>query len=156
MELATTFKFLHIAVMFAAVGVSVGSEILLHSIARSGNVAVIRGAFELARPLNRLIPALFGLGVLFGLLTAWLGGYNLLAPWLLIAYVLFVIAAAMGAVIAAPWAEKVARAAADSGTDAPSDELVRIAHDRTARLAMLVSWVIIVAFIFDMVVKPFS
>jgi len=149
-------KFLHIGVMFAAVAISIGPEFLLRSIGRSGDVRAIRTGYSLGERIGKAIPPLFFIGLIFGLLTAWVEEMNFLAPWLLIAYVLFVIATLLGARVFAPHIAHVAALAAQSPDDAPSTELRAALADRRADNLFWVEAVIIIAFVFDMVIKPFS
>lgn len=150
------FKYLHLLTMFSAVGAVVGTEMLLHRVARSGDVRVIRTAFSLARPMNAIAPVLFLLGVAFGFIDAITRGFNLFAPWLLIAYVLFVVMLALGSAVQGKWVDRIAAAASSSEDGSPSPELQRVIHDRAAVIAMYVSWLLLAGIIFVMVVKPFS
>jgi hypothetical protein len=149
-------KFLHIGVMFAAVAVSMGPDLLLRSIGRSGDVRGIRTGYSLGERIGKWIPPLFFIGLIFGLLTAWVGGMNFLAPWLLIAYVLFIVATLLGARVFAPHIARVAELAAQSPEEAPSAELATALADRRTEILFMVEGLIIVAFVFDMVLKPFS
>ena len=150
------FKFLHLLAMFSAVGAVVGTEVLLHRVARSGDVRAIRTAFALAKPMNVAAPVLFLLGVAFGLLDAITRGFNLFAPWLLIAYALFVVMFALGGSVQGRWVDRIASAAASSDDVTPSDDLQRVVHDRPAAVAMYVSWLLLAGIVFTMVAKPFS
>ena len=150
------FKYLHIVAMFSAVATVIGTEALLHRIAHSGEVRTIRTAFSLARPMNVIAPVLFLVGVAFGLLDAITRGFDLFAPWLLIAYVLFVVMFALGGGVQGRWMERVAAAAATSDEARPSPELQRLIHDRVAAVAMYIGWLLLVGIIFAMVAKPFS
>ena len=150
------FKFLHIGFMFMAVAVALGPELLLRGIGRSGNVAAIRTGYALADRLGKAIPILFTIGLVFGLLTAWTQGLNFFAPWLLIAYVLFIVATVLGARFTAPHVARVAELAAQSPDDSPSPELAAALGDRRSDVLFVLDVIIIVAFIFIMVVKPFA
>lgn len=152
----TILKFLHIAVMFTAVAVSLGPELLLRSIGRSGDVRAIRTGYSLAERIGKAIPPLFFTGLIFGLLTAWSRGFNFFAPWLLIAYVLFVVATIVGAAFAAPHIARVAALARESPDDAPSAELATVLASNRGDALFVIDSLLIVAFVFDMVVKPFS
>ncbi|MDQ2934186.1 MAG: DUF2269 family protein [Chloroflexota bacterium] len=142
--------------MFAAVATALGPELLLLGIGRSGDVHAIRAGYSLGHSLGRAIPILFVIGLVFGLLTVWTGGFNFFAPWLLIAYALFVVATVIGARIVAPHIARVAELAAQSPDDAPSPELVAALANRRADRLFALDVIIIIAFVFDMVVKPFS
>jgi hypothetical protein len=150
------WTFLHIGVMFTAVGVSVVPELLLHRMAESGDVTGVRSFGRVFQRLGKLIPLLFGLGALLGLAAAYFSHFDLLRPWLIIAYVLFAISAALGGAIQAPWAARLGAAAAQSPADAPSAEFIAVAHDSRSKMANYAVDVIIVVFIVDMVFKPFG
>ena len=149
-------KFLHVASMFVGVSLVLGLGSLAGLIARTGDVRAIRSSFPIFTRLARFIGPIFTLGLVFGLATAWTGGFNLLAPWLLIAYVLFVAATALGIAIEGPWQQKVLAAATASPDDVPSSELVLLTHDPRERFAFWATVVILMAFVFDMVFKPFG
>lgn len=152
----TILKVLHIGVMFAAVAISLGPELLLRGIGRSGDVRAIRTGYSLADRIGKAIPPLFFIGLIFGLLTAWAGGMNFLAPWLLIAYGLFVVATILGARAIAPHIARVAALAAQSPDGAPSSGLTAELADPRVDILVVVEAIVIAAFVFDMVVKPFS
>lgn len=151
-----TFKFLHIAFMFMAVAVALGPELLLRGIGRSGDVRTIRIGYSLADRLGKAIPVLFTVGLVFGLLTAWTQGLDFFAPWLLIAYALFIVATILGARFTSPHVATVAQRAAQSPDDEPSPELAAALADRRGSILFVLDVIIIIAFVFDMVVKPFS
>jgi hypothetical protein len=148
--------FLHVATVFAAVAVSVVPEFLMHRMAASGDVSGVRSFGRVYQQLGTLIPVLFGIGAVLGILAAVFNHLDLLQPWLLIAYVMFVIATILGAGIQGPWAQRLGKAAFQSQGDTPSAEFTAIAHDDRARMAMYAVAVIILLFILDMVFKPFT
>lgn len=139
------FVFLHIATMFAAVAIALGPEWLMHRAARSVDVPTIRGVFGMSQPLAKVIPAVFILGLIFGLIAVFTGGFDPFAPWLLLAYVLFIAAMVTGGVVSGPWQTRVYELALKSAVESPSQELAAAFHERRARAA-----------IFDMVIKPLS
>jgi uncharacterized membrane protein len=149
-------KFLHIASMFVGVSLALGMGSVAGLVGRNGDVRTIRSTFPIFNSFARFIPIFFTLGLIFGLATAFTGGFDLLRPWLLIAYALFVAATALGAGIEGPWQQKVLVAATASPEDAPSSELMRIVHDPRERFAFWATVVILAAFIVDMVFKPFG
>lgn len=142
--------------MFTAVAVALGPELLLRSIGRSGDVRAIRTGYTLAHRLGKAIPPLFFAGLILGLLTAWSGGFNFFAPWLLIAYVLFVIATIVGARFTTPHIAQVAAIAGESPDDSPSSELATVLASNRGDALFVIDALLIVAFVFDMVIKPFS
>ena len=150
------FVFLHVATMFAAVAVSIGPTVVLRRIGASGDVPAIRRAFASSAPIVRAIPMLFGLGALLGVVAIFANSFNPFQPFLLIAYGLFIIASVVGAVITTPWFKKVTQLAAESPDGAPSPELSAALDDPGARFTDWFDPIIILAFLFDMIVKPFG
>lgn len=152
----TLFKFLHILTMFAAVASAVIPEVVLHRVASSGSVPAIRVVAGIATTLGKLLPVLFVGGAIFGLLAALTGELDFLQPWLIAAYVVFIIAMVAGATTTGPWAARMHAQALASGTDAPSSELSATIHERGALIGSVVLMTAIVVIIFLMVVKPGS
>ena len=150
------FVFLHVVTMFAAVAISIGPTLILRRIGQSGDVPAIRRAFALSAPIVRAIPAVFGLGALLGVVAIFANGFDPFQPFLLIAYALFIIATIVGAVISTPWFKKVTQLAAESPEASPSAELSAALDDPRARFTDWFDPLIILAFLFDMIIKPFG
>ena len=148
------FKYLHILTMFAAVAAAMIPEVVLHAVARRGDVAAVRGLVPLVATIGKLIPILFMVGLVFGLSAAVTGELDLLRPWLIASYVVFAIAMATGAVLSGPWATRVAEAALASPSDAYSPELEAAVHDRRGVVSTAILMTAIVVIVFLMVVKP--
>jgi hypothetical protein len=142
--------------MFGAVAISIGPTIVLRRIGKSGDVAAIRRSFALSAPIVRAIPAIFGVGALLGVVAIFVNDFDPFQPFLLIAYVLFIVATIVGAVITTPWFKKVTQLAAESPDAAPSPELSAALDDPRARFTDWFDPIIILAFLFDMIVKPFG
>src|SRR5205085_1157060 len=96
--------YLHILAMFTAVTVVMGAGILVLIGARGGERSVVAAITSL--PIPRLAGPLYAVGGLFGLATAFVFGYNLRAPWLIIAYVLFAILTVVGIRVSGPIFER--------------------------------------------------
>ncbi len=152
----TLFKFLHIITMFTAVSAAVIPEVVLHRVARSGDVAAIRVFAGIAASTAKLLPFLFVGGAIFGLVAAATGELNFFQPWLIAAYVVFVIAMVTGGAVTGPWTGRMASAAAASGSDGPSSDLVLVMHDGRAAIGSVVLLSSIALIIFLMVFKPGS
>ena len=146
---------LHIMVMFTAVAISQGPAVLLYSAMRRGDVAAIRAVGDGFGRVGRFIGPMFGIGVLIGLAAVFVGGFDPLAPWLLIAYGLTVVAFLTPMLVTGPRMMRVVEAAAASPTEEPSPEL-RTAIGAAAGPVFWIDAALIVLFIVDMVVKPFS
>lgn len=156
MEPGVILKFAHIGTMFMAVGVAVGTEIMAHRVAGSGNVSAIRTFFAQAKPVMLLIPILYVGGMLFGLAAGVVGAFDLFAPWLLLAYGLFLLTFLLHRTIGAPWFERMT-ALSTAAVDGPvPPELDAVIHDRWAGLLFWYTIAMIIGFVFIMVVKPLS
>lgn len=149
------FTTLHIVLMFAGVALTQGAAILLYQALRRNDVTGIRGVLGGMRNVSPWMGPTFGLGVLFGLVAVFVGGFNPLAPWLLIAYVLTLVAFVIPRIVTIPRAMRLGAAAGKSPADSPSPEL----RAEIAAATTPVFWLdaaIIVLLIADMVLKPFA
>jgi hypothetical protein len=156
-DLIHLWLFLHIAVIFTAITVGYGVTLLLRIAYMSGQVGIMRGVGYAAGKVGPLIPILFIAGGLFGLLTALATGTDLLVPWLLIAYVLFVIAMLIGIFENAAMGRKLGPLLMAADVSQPLPAAVRELFDSPrARYLLVIDVLIPFLFIFDMVVKPFS
>jgi uncharacterized membrane protein len=142
--------------MFLAVALSVGSEWVLQRVAATENIAAIRTVFGAAKPIEKAIPMAYGIGFLLGIVAALIASFNLLAPWLLISYVLFIVSLVLGGHVVGGWAEKVEHAAAQHDGDTPSAELKALLHDKRAVQGMIANLIVIALIIAAMVFKPFG
>ena len=148
--------FLHIAVMFAAVALTYGPETLILMSIRANNAAWLRGITIATEPLARYVPMLFGLAGIFGLLAAIAGSFNLLAPWLVIAYVIFLALSINGAVLTARNLTLMRNGLA-TVTDGPLPaDVAAVANGASFRFAAVLDFTLLLVVVFDMVVKPFS
>ena len=151
-----TWKFLHIATMFFAVALAFSGEIVMRRVAGSRDprtIAVVAGRLK---PLNNLGSVLLLAGIAFGIVAALSGQIDLLAPWLISAYLLVAVAFVIGVTITDPWVGRLETAAAASPGNEPSPELVAVIEDRRALVATAGLMTAIAAIVFVMVVKPFS
>ena len=154
--LAEYVVFLHILFMFAGVAAADGVGFLVFRIVASRDVGAMRTTYRIVEPLNKSVPLLFVAGLIFGLIAVFSIGFNPFEPWLIIAYVLFVLQVAISTVFIEKWHKRVHALAEAPDADPNSGELAAALADRSARTASLVQIVLIGVFIFDMVVKPFS
>ena len=95
------------------------------------------------------------LGLAFGLIAIFVNGFNPFAPWLLLAYPLFVAGILIGNFGVGPWAERVIAAATASG-DSSSPELDAAVSSPLGRNSLLLFWAVVAAIVFVMVMKPLS
>lgn len=91
-----TFKFLHIALMFSAVTMFIGGEVILAGVAHSGDVRALKRVGAVTRKTDMVGLASLVLGIGAGFLTATTGHFDLTARWLILAYVLVGVVFAAG------------------------------------------------------------
>lgn len=153
--LTAVLVFLHIAVIFAAVTISQGTAFMLYRAMQRNDVAGIRAIGGEFAAIGPKIGMFFGVGVLIGLAAVFVGGWDPLSPWLLISYGLTLVAVLVPRLLTAPRMVRVGVAAAQSPLEAPSPELRRAIAEATHPVYWLDA-AILVLFVLDMVVKPFS
>jgi hypothetical protein len=149
------FVFLHVLTMFFAIAISGGVELFLMRIAQTRDAHTIRTVFELHQKLVRFVPVIFMLGLAFGVIAIFVNDFNPFAPWLLLAYPLFVAGILTGALGVGPWADGVIAASRAAGEGA-SAELEAAVTSSRGRNALILFWAIAAAIIFVMVMKPLS
>lgn len=148
--LSSALLFLHILTMFTVVVIHSGPQILVLAAARTGQPAAVVGIAGMYARTGRAVPPLGILGLLFGLATALSGGFNLLAPWLLIAYALFGLLVVYGGVKSHPFIVSLGESVRDGRPN--HQELL----GRPLTVIVVVDALIYVAIIGDMVLKPFG
>jgi thiosulfate reductase cytochrome b subunit len=156
MDPGVILKFAHIGTMFMAVGVAVGTEVMAHRVANTGDVGSIRTFFAQAKPVMVLIPILYVSGFAFGLAAGLAGAFDMFATWLLLAYGLFFLTFVLHRTIGAPWFERMTLLSAAAPDGAAGGELLAVIHDPRARLLLWYTIAMIIAFVFIMVAKPLS
>ena len=145
------FVVLHVLSMFAAVAVTGGGDLLFYRIARTRDAAAIRASGAVFARLARVIPVLFGLGAVFGVIAIFVHGFDPFATWLVLAYVLFVTGLLLGNFVNGAWAGRVTAAA-----DEPDPALELAVRDRRGLIGIVLFWLIVAALVFLMVAKPLS
>ncbi|HEX2140937.1 MAG TPA: hypothetical protein VHK28_01510 [Candidatus Limnocylindria bacterium] len=150
------FKYLHIVSMFFAVALAVSGDIVIRRVAATRDARAIRVVTGRVRPLANLSTILFLAGVAFGIVAALTGQIDLLAPWLILAYVAFLTAMAIGITIADPWVSRLEAASAGSPDGTPSESLQAVIDDPRARAGTWALMLLVATLVFLMVVKPFA
>jgi hypothetical protein len=143
-------KWGHVIGAAAAVSIITWGDLLFQRVALTGDT---RATATLGAAIRRRLwfeALVMELTVAFGIGAALTGGFNLLAPWLVGAYVLVVAQAVLGIRFGAVEFTTIIEAAARD--DAP--EMLRIARSRRRIAWLAVSVLIFVALIGLMVVKP--
>ncbi len=147
--LIAALTFLHVLTFFIVVTLHSGPQVLILAARRSQPTAIPGIAIAYERS-GRLVPPLGVVGGLLGLAVAWLAGRDLLAPWLLIAYGLFVAIVLYGARVTVPFIARLGETSRDRReieADILGAQLPRI---------FAVDAVIYALIIADMVLKPLS
>jgi hypothetical protein len=136
--------------MFGVVTLWVGAWVVWDLVARTGDRSALRRVDHVTQVTGQVGFFLLIAGVAAGFGTAVTGGFDLTAPWLLIAYALL-----LSDIVVLRWATvHVALVREAQGDDAR--DLVAVATSRRSNLTLVVLvgfWLLIIA---DMVVKPFS
>ena len=156
MNLTPVLIFLHITVMFAAITVGYGGGLVMRVAYMTGQVVALRGVGMSVARLAPLIGPLFLTGGALGLLAAISFGQNLLAPWLVIAYVLFAAAMGIGITENRSFAMKLGKLLATTPDGPVTPEIRAMFSDARTVWLTVIDYVIVVVILFDMVVKPFS
>jgi hypothetical protein len=156
MPLAFLLLFLHISTIFTAMTVAYGPLIVLGVVYRTREVAAIRTVLPVVMRVGPLLPLLFGLGGLFGISTAIAFGYNLLAPWLVIAYVLFAVMFVIGVTENRTWPARLAKTLETTADGPMTPEIVELFTSSRHVVITAVDLVVVFGLVFDMVVKPLS
>jgi hypothetical protein len=153
MEAFVAFKYLHVVAMFFAIALAVSSELVVRRVAESADAHAIRTTIARVRPLANLSNVLFLLGIAFGIVAALTGNMNLLAPWLVLAYVAVAGAFALGMFVVDPW---VARLEAATAGEASPTQVRAVVDEPVARAGTWALMGLIAILVFLMVVKPFA
>lgn len=156
MDLARLLLFLHITGMFLAIIASYGPDVVLRLAFMSRQVAAIRGAHVASARLGPVMPILYGLAGIFGLVAAISFGYDLLAPWLVIAYVLFAAAMLTGLFGDRVFTLRLGALLAGTPDGRVTPELEALFASTSHRAVTAFNYAWIPVLVFDMVIKPFS
>jgi uncharacterized membrane protein len=150
------FKALHILSMFGAVTLLLGEALAYGVAIRRRDIGALAGIRRVTGRRPILGAALLLAGVVFGLMTAWTGTFDLLDGWLIAAYVLVV---AMFAFNALPWVQQLPRLGdaaveVEAGTR-DAEQLTAEMESSRAGILVAANVVLFAAIILDMVLKPF-
>jgi uncharacterized membrane protein len=148
--LSSAFLLLHIVTMFTVVAFHSGPQILALAAARTGQSTAVTAIASMYARTGRAVPPLGILGLLFGIATGLTGSFNLLAPWLLIAYALFALLVVYGGVVSFPYIVRLGEAVREGRPN--QSELL----GRRLTVIVAVDALIMVLIIADMVLKPFG
>lgn len=149
------WKVLHILAMFSAVTLLVGGEVLFFALARTGDVPAMRRYLRVVEPLFRLGVVLLAAGVVFGLIAAVTGAWDLTSGWLIAAYVLVGALFAIGLLIGMPWFRRVGAAAEIAAGGGDPEPLAMALAEPRGLVSIVSAFIVYPALIYLMVAKPF-
>ena len=156
MDLRYLLLVAHLSLIFSGVVVAWGPLLPVWIAFGSGQVGLVRATSSVALRLGNVIPILYMSGGLFGLLTAIAFGKDLLAPWLVIAYVLFAVATVTGIRWTGPHLVKIAELAKEAPDGPIPAPLAVLFTSSAARVLWAFDVALVFVLVLDMVVKPFS
>ena len=136
--------------MFGVITLWVGAWVIWDLAARSGDRSALRRVDHVSQTTGQIGFALLLIGIAAGFGTAIVGGFNLAAPWLLIAYALV-----LSDLVVLRWAT-VHTARVRAAQNDPAADLKGVASGARANATLIVLvgfWLLIIA---DMILKPFS
>lgn len=145
-------KFLHVAAVIAVFSIQVASDLYFQRVTHSGSteaVARLGAAIRQRSPVEAMI---FEIAVVLGLLTAIFGGFNLLAPWLLLSYAVIVLAI----VFALTYAARPFSAILEAAEAGDADAMAKAASAPARRFALATPIILYGLLVFLMVTKPFA
>ncbi|HEX5015083.1 MAG TPA: hypothetical protein VFV72_13100 [Candidatus Limnocylindrales bacterium] len=156
MSLPYVLLFLHITFFIGAITISYGPLLLVRLAYQTDEVANLRGLAVVHSRLGPFTFVMYMLGGIFGGLTAIAFGFDLLAPWLVIAYVAFAIVLFTGVTENRTWPLRVAEAVKRTPDGPLTSEIRELFMNRKTLTVLAIDIVWVFVIIFDMVIKPFS
>ena len=136
--------------MFGVITLWVGAWVIWDLVARTGDRSALRRVDHVSQTTGQIGFAFLIIGIVAGFVTAITGGFNLTAPWLLIAYALV-----LSDLLVLRWAT-VHTTRVRAAQNDPTADLKGIASSARANVTLVVLigfWLLIIA---DMILKPFS
>jgi len=151
------WKALHVLSMFSMVTLFIGAEIFYAAAILRRDVPALAFIQSTLERWYLGILALAGMlaGIVFGLLAAASGGFDFVAGWLVVAYLLVAAFFGNSALIGARIVRVAKAAVAAEARGAPADEALTDLPANRGVILVLINTVIFAAIIADMVLKPF-
>jgi uncharacterized membrane protein len=145
-------KFLHVAAVIGVFSIQIASDLYFQRVTRSGSTEAVARLGAAIRQRGVVEALIFEIAVALGLLTAIFGGFNLLAPWLLMSYAMIVIVI----VFALTYAAKPFSAILEAAEAGDAVAMAAAASAPARRLALAVPIILYGLLVFLMVTKPFA
>ena len=150
MDVWVLLKFLHVAAVIAVFSIQIASDLYFQRVTRSGSTEAVAKLGAAIRERGVVEALIFEIAVVLGLLTAIFGGFNLLAPWLLMSYAIIVIVV----VFAVTYAARPFTAILEAAEAGDAGAMAQAATTPARRLALAVPIVLYGLLVFLMVTKP--
>lgn len=152
MSIWILLKFLHVVAVIAVFSVQIASDLYFQRVGRSGSTEAVARLGEAIRRRGFIEAVIFEIAVVLGLLTAIFGGFNLLAPWLLMSYAVVVVTIAFAITYAAkPFTDIL-----DAAQAGDADRMALALDAGPRKFALSFAIVMYGVLVFLMVVKPFN
>ncbi len=145
-------KFLHVAAVIAVFSIQIASDLYFQRVTASGSTEAVAKLGAAIRKRGFVEAVIFEIAVVLGLLTAIFGGFNLLAPWLLMSYAVIAIVL----VFAITYAARPFSAILEAAEAGDAEAMARAASAPGRRFALGVGVSLYGLLVFLMVVKPFA
>ena len=145
-------KFLHVAAVIAVFSIQIASDLYFQRVTRSGSTEAAAKLGAAIRQRGVVEALIFEIAVVLGLLTAIAGGFNLLAPWLLMSYGII----AVVVVFAVTYAARPFSAILEAAEAGDADAMAQAASAPARRFALAVPILLYGLLVFLMVTKPFT
>ena len=145
-------KFLHVAAVIAVFSIQIASDLYFQRVTRSGSTEAVAKLGAAIRQRGVVEALIFEIAVVLGLLTAIVGGFNLLAPWLLMSYAIIVVVV----IFAVTYAARPFSAILEAAEAGDADAMAVSASARARKVALAVPIVLYGLLVFLMVTKPFA
>ncbi len=141
--------------MFTSVTLLFAYDIVLHRSAAREDVATVRAVGKLKPLVENSGVAMFLVGIVFGIVAALVGPFDLTQGWLITAYVLVALILVIGGGPESAWLKQLIESAERDSGDGGSPEFAARVRDPRRHLSW-VSAFLYAAVIYVMVYKPFS
>ena len=152
MTIWVVMKFLHIAAVIAVFSIQVASDLYFQRVAASGSTEAVARLGEAIRKRGFVEGVIFEIAVVLGLLTALAGQFDLLAPWLVMSYVLIVVVV----VFAITYAARPFTAILEAAQAGDSEAMSAAVRAPGRRFALGFTIAMYGLLVFLMTVKPLS
>jgi hypothetical protein len=145
-------KFLHVAAVIAVFSIQIASDLYFQRVAASGSTEAVARLGEAIRKRGAMEAVILEIAVVLGILTALAGQFDLLAPWLVMSYIVIVVVV----VFAITYAARPFTAILEAAQAGDAQGMMMAVRAPGRRFALAFAIVLYSLLVFLMTVKPFS